>query len=102
MLKASGRCVNTEAVSPLPPQSRTDMTKKTRVNIRKDLVAKRGDRTKALLFVFCAKPLAAAAARLALISSCKGAGFASGYIAQWLEQLTADQQVPGSNPGVPS
>ena len=24
-----------------------------------------------------------------------------GYIAQWLEQLTADQQVPGSNPGVP-
>ena len=26
----------------------------------------------------------------------------SGYIAQWLERLTADQQVPGSNPGVPS
>ena len=25
-----------------------------------------------------------------------------GYIAQWLERLTADQQVPGSNPGVPS
>ena len=24
-----------------------------------------------------------------------------GYIAQWLERLTADQQVPGSNPGVP-
>jgi hypothetical protein len=24
----------------------------------------------------------------------------SGYIAQWLERLTADQQVPGSNPGV--
>ena len=24
-----------------------------------------------------------------------------GYIAQWLEWLTADQQVPGSNPGVP-
>ena len=28
--------------------------------------------------------------------------FALGYIAQWLERLTADQQVPGSNPGVPS
>ena len=27
---------------------------------------------------------------------------ALGYIAQWLERLTADQQVPGSNPGVPS
>ena len=27
---------------------------------------------------------------------------ASWYIAQWLERLTADQQVPGSNPGVPS
>ena len=27
---------------------------------------------------------------------------AVGYIAQWLERLTADQQVPGSNPGVPS
>jgi hypothetical protein len=27
--------------------------------------------------------------------------FAVGYIAQWLERLTADQQVPGSNPGVP-
>ena len=27
---------------------------------------------------------------------------AYGYIAQWLERLTADQQVPGSNPGVPS
>ena len=27
---------------------------------------------------------------------------AFGYIAQWLERLTADQQVPGSNPGVPS
>ena len=25
-----------------------------------------------------------------------------GYIAQWSERLTADQQVPGSNPGVPS
>ena len=25
-----------------------------------------------------------------------------GHIAQWLERLTADQQVPGSNPGVPS
>ena len=25
----------------------------------------------------------------------------SGYISQWLERLTADQQVPGSNPGVP-
>ena len=24
-----------------------------------------------------------------------------GYIAQWLERLTADQQVPGSTPGVP-
>ena len=24
-----------------------------------------------------------------------------GYIAQWLERLTADQQFPGSNPGVP-
>jgi len=26
----------------------------------------------------------------------------AGYRAQWLERLTADQQVPGSNPGVPS
>ena len=26
----------------------------------------------------------------------------NGYIAQWLERLTADQQVPGANPGVPS
>ena len=25
----------------------------------------------------------------------------NGYITQWLERLTADQQVPGSNPGVP-
>ena len=25
----------------------------------------------------------------------------AGYIAQWLEWLTADQQVPGSSPGVP-
>ena len=25
----------------------------------------------------------------------------NGYIAQWLERLTADQQVPGSNLGVP-
>ena len=24
-----------------------------------------------------------------------------GYIAQWLQRLTADQQLPGSNPGVP-
>ena len=29
------------------------------------------------------------------------AATACGYIAQWLERLTADQQVPGSNPGVP-
>ena len=34
---------------------------------------------------------------VALPTSCQ----ASGYIAQWLERLTADQQVPGSNPGVP-
>ncbi len=27
---------------------------------------------------------------------------ADGHIAQWLERLTADQQVPGSIPGVPS
>ena len=26
---------------------------------------------------------------------------ASGYISQWFERLTADQQVPGSNWGVP-
>ena len=26
----------------------------------------------------------------------------TGNIAQWLERLTADQQVPASNPGVPS
>ena len=25
----------------------------------------------------------------------------AGYIAKWLERLTADQQVPASNPGVP-
>ena len=25
----------------------------------------------------------------------------NGYIAQWLERLTSDQQVPGSIPGVP-
>ena len=31
-----------------------------------------------------------------------GSEWPSGYIAQWLERLTADQQVPGSNPGVPS
>ena len=24
-----------------------------------------------------------------------------GHVAQWLERLTADQPVPGSNPGVP-
>ncbi len=30
-----------------------------------------------------------------------GEAFTAGYIAQWLERLTADQQVPGSNPGVP-
>ena len=34
--------------------------------------------------------------------SLQGDRSASGYIAQWLERLTADQQVPGSNPGVPS
>ena len=33
---------------------------------------------------------------------CKCKGSHIGYIAQWLERLTADQQVPGSNPGVPS
>ena len=36
--------------------------------------------------------------------SCVGAGLrlcADGSIAQWLERLTADQQVPGSNPGWP-
>ena len=42
-------------------------------------------------------------------SSCMDAGLEHsgkdsedvGYIAQWLERLTADQQVPGSTPGVP-
>ena len=34
------------------------------------------------------------------IIACKWHG-QHGYIAQWLERLTADQQVPGSNPGVP-
>ena len=35
-------------------------------------------------------------------SCCGGVlSLAVGYIAQWLERLTADQQVPGSNPGVP-
>ena len=31
----------------------------------------------------------------------QGPNKSHGYIAQWLERLTADQQVPGSNPGVP-
>jgi hypothetical protein len=39
---------------------------------------------------------------LAMVNSCHIARHANGYIAQWLERLTADQQVPGSNPGVPS
>jgi hypothetical protein len=30
-----------------------------------------------------------------------GAVQVCGYIAQWIGRLTADQQVPGSNPGVP-
>ena len=37
---------------------------------------------------------------MSLIS--RACGTSIGYIAQWLERLTADQQVPGSNPGVPS
>ena len=37
--------------------------------------------------------------RIALVAGASST--ASGYIAQWLERLTADQQVPGSNPGVP-
>ena len=36
------------------------------------------------------------------VSGRKACEAVSGYIAQWLERLTADQQVPGSNPGVPS
>ena len=36
------------------------------------------------------------------VQACLKETLASGYIAQWLERLTADQQVPGSNPGVPS
>ena len=36
------------------------------------------------------------------MGSCGGQrAYVHGYIAQWLERLTADQQVPGSNPGVP-
>ena len=35
-----------------------------------------------------------------LVCWCRTRG-SHGYIAQWLERLTADQQVPGSNPGVP-
>ena len=39
---------------------------------------------------------------MARSSCCVGVrSLAVGYIAQWLERLTADQQVPGSNPGVP-
>ena len=37
--------------------------------------------------------------RCAVAGQCWSSG--QGYIAQWLERLTADQQVPGSNPGVP-
>ena len=38
------------------------------------------------------------------VSTCAAAGLVSslGHIPQWLERLTADQQVPGSIPGVPS
>ena len=36
------------------------------------------------------------------IKSGKYTMISPGYIAQWLERLAADQQVPGSNPGVPS
>ena len=36
-----------------------------------------------------------------LMKSCLHLWSSHGYIAQWLERLTADQQVPGSNPGVP-
>ena len=33
---------------------------------------------------------------------CVNPASSTGYIAQWLERLTADQQAPGSNLGVPS
>ena len=35
-------------------------------------------------------------------NSIRYSDLANGFIAQWLERLTADQQVPGSNPGEPS
>ena len=35
------------------------------------------------------------------LEGCVSSMIKHGYIAQWLERLTADQQVPGSNPGVP-
>ena len=41
------------------------------------------------------------AASDAVANAADNNNIAYGYIAQWLERLTADQQVPGSNPGVP-
>ena len=48
-----------------------------------------------------ARVFAAAAASAPLLVTQRLA-FVVGYIAQWLERLTADQEVPGPNPGVPS
>ena len=46
--------------------------------------------------------LVASAKHCLLLESLQRSSDLYGYIAQWLERLTADQQVPGSNPGVPS
>ena len=43
----------------------------------------------------------AAPVELVCVTQGQVASAINGYIAQWLERLTADQQVPGSNPGVP-
>ena len=44
----------------------------------------------------------AAPVELVCVAQGRVASAINGYIAQRLERLTADQQVPGSNPGVPS
>ena len=59
--------------------------------------------TSAVAIASCwwASGVPAAPVELLCVTQGRVASAINGYIAQWLERLTADQQVPGSNPGVP-
>jgi hypothetical protein len=106
MRQQSAQAMHTQQISTRKESTRQTKQNKRNKEARKRKSSKQQSQTAAssTSHGFCASLVSGQKGQLWAIHAkqARRQRIASGCIAQRLERLTADQQVPGSNPGVPS